>query len=203
MKTIGLVGGVASGKSLVAKLFEELGAGLLDADRAGHDVLAEDSVVQAALVERWGPAILAADGSIDRSAIAKHVFAAGDRADSEREFLESLLHDRIRRQLEAQRVKFAADGRPAVVLDAPLLLEAGWSPLCDLLVMVDSPRDDRLARAQARGWSSQEFARRESAQWPIDEKQRAAHVLIANDGTLDELREAVRDVWERHVAPPR
>jgi dephospho-CoA kinase len=202
MKTIGLVGGVASGKSLVAKLFEELGAGLLDADRTGHDVLAEDAVVQAALVERWGPSILAADGSIDRSAIARQVFAAGDRADSERQFLESLLHERIGRRLEAQRIHFANEGRPAVVLDAPLLLEAGWSPLCDVLVMVDSPRGDRLARAQKRGWSSQEFARRESAQWPVDEKQRAAHVRIANDGTLDELREAVRSVWERYVAPP-
>jgi dephospho-CoA kinase len=207
MKTIGLVGGVASGKSLVAKYFVELGAGLLDADRAGHDVLAEDPVVQAALVERWGPSILAADGSIDRSAIAKHVFGSGDdsasnQADSERQFLESLLHERIRRRLEAQRIQFANEGRPAVVLDAPLLLEAGWSPLCDVLVMVESPRDDRLARSQARGWSSPEFDSRESAQWAVDEKRRAAHVAIVNDGTLDELRAAVRSVWERYVAPP-
>ncbi len=164
-------------------------------------MLAEDAVVQAALVDRWGPSILAADGSIDRSAIAQRVFAAGSHADSERHFLESLLHERIRRRLEAQRNKFALEGRPAVVLDAPLLLEAGWGPLCDVLVMVDSPRDDRLARARQRGWSSDDFARRESAQWPVDEKRRAAHELIANDGTLNDLRDAVRDVWRRYVAP--
>jgi dephospho-CoA kinase len=202
MKTIGLVGGVASGKTLVAQCFAELGAGVLDADRAGHEVLAEDAVVQAALVERWGPSILAADGSIDRTAIAGHVFGAGSGAGEERRFLETLLHERIRRRLEAQRNKFVLEGRPAVVLDAPLLLEAGWGPLCDLLVMVDSPRDARLARARQRGWSSDDFARRESAQWPVDEKRRAAHVLLTNDGTVDELRDAIRDVWHRCVASP-
>lgn len=200
MKTIGLVGGVASGKSLVARCFAELGAGVLDADRAGHDVLAEDAVVQEALVDRWGASILAGDGSIDRSAIAGHVFGSGTGADEERRFLESLLHERIRRRLEAERNKFAMESRPAVVLDAPLLLEAGWGPLCELLVMVDSSRDARLARAKQRGWDNKEFARRESAQWPVDEKRRAAHVLIANDGTQDELRDAVRDVWNRYVA---
>ena len=76
MKTIGIVGGIASGKSLVAKLFAELGAGLLDADRAGHEVLAQDTV-RVMLVDRWGPSILTPAGSVDRSAIAKHVFAAG------------------------------------------------------------------------------------------------------------------------------
>ncbi len=93
MKTIGLVGGVASGKSLVAKLFEELGAGLLDADRAGHEVLAHDGKVRQAVVDRWGPSVLAADGSIDRAAVAACVFAADDpsaanQAALERKFLE-------------------------------------------------------------------------------------------------------------------
>jgi len=202
MKTIGLVGGVASGKSLVAQIFVELGAGLLDADRAGHEVLANDPEVRQAVVDRWGPSVLAADGSINRSAIAKHVFAADNRADRERQFLESLLHQRIRRRLDAQRAVFAAVGKPAVVLDAPLLLEAAWGPMCNVLVMVDSPRDERLARAVQRGWSSEEFLRRESVQWSVDDKRRQADVLITNDGTLDDLRDAVRDVWERYVVKP-
>ncbi len=202
MKTIGIVGGVASGKSAVAKLFVELGAGLLDADRAGHEVLAHDAKVQEALVSRWGSTVLAPDGSIDRAAVAACVFAAGEQAASERKFLESLLHVRIREQLDQERAKFAAEGRPAVVLDAPLLLEAGWGPLCDLLIMVDSPEKSRLARAMERGWTRDEFFRRESAQWTVDDKRRQANVLVANDGTLDELRTAVRDVWQRHILPP-
>jgi dephospho-CoA kinase len=198
MKTIGIVGGIASGKSLVAKLFAELGAGHLDADQAGHDGLAEDAV-RVALIDRWGPSILAADGNLDRATIAKHVFALGEQADADRAFLESVLHPRIRALLTEKTVEFAAAGRPAVVLDAPLLLEAGWGPMCDLLVMVDSPRETRLARALQRGWTTEEFFRRESAQWSVDDKRREANVLIQNDGSLDDLREAVRDVWQRQV----
>jgi dephospho-CoA kinase len=204
MKTIGLVGGIASGKSLVAKLFAERGAGMLDADRTGHEVLARDAEVRAALVARWGPTILAPDGSIDRAAIAACVFASdtassAEAAHQEREFLESLLHPRIKARLSEKTAEFAAAGYPAVVLDAPLLLEVGWGPMCDLLVMVDAPREARLARAIERGWTSQEFARRESAQWPVEEKRRHAKVVIKNDGTLDDLQTAVRDVWQHHV----
>jgi len=101
--------------------------------------------------------------------------------------------------LSEKTAEFAAAGRPAVVLDAPLLLEAGWGPMCNLLVMVDSPRETRLARAIERGWNRDEFTRSESAQWSVDDKRREANVLIRNDGSLDDLREAVHDVWQRHV----
>jgi len=205
MKTIGLVGGVGSGKSLVAKLFAELGAGLLDADRAAHDVLAHDDDVRQAVVERWGPSVLAADGSIDRAAVAARVFAAGDdsaspRAAGEREFLESLLHPRVRRLLEEETSQFAAQGYRAVVLDAPLLLEAGWSPVCDLIVMIDADQDVRLARVEERGWSAADFACREAAQWPVAKKRSAAHVTLANHGDVASLRTAVRDLWNEQVA---
>jgi dephospho-CoA kinase len=201
MKTIGLVGGVASGKSLVAKMFAELGAGLLDADRTGHDVLANDPDVKRALVERWGPSILAADGTVDRSGVAACVFASDDRSERERRFLEELLHPRIRVRLEEQRRQFAAEGRPAVVLDAPLLLEAGWAPMCDIVVMVDSAQETRLDRARQRDWSDAEFARREAAQWPVEQKRRSAHVTLANEASPDALRAAVRGVWDQVVAP--
>jgi dephospho-CoA kinase len=200
MKTIGLVGGVASGKSLVAQLFEERGAGLLDADRAGHEVLAHDGEVRQAVVDRWGPSVLTADGSIDRAAIAARVFDANDVSATERQYLESLLHPRIRRLLAEKTTQFAAQGRLAVVLDAPLLLEAGWGPLCDLVVMVEADRDVRLARAEERGWSAAEFSRREAAQWPVAEKRRAAHATLVNSGDVAALRTAVGELWRKHVA---
>ena len=200
MKTIGLVGGVASGKSLVAQLFEERGAGLLDADRAGHEVLAHDGEVRQAVVDRWGPSVLAADGSVDRAAIAARVFDANDVSATERQYLESLLHPRIRRLLAEKTTQFAAQGRLAVVLDAPLLLEAGWGPLCDLVVMVEADRDVRLARAEERGWSAAEFSRREAAQWPVAEKRRAAHATLVNSGDVAALRTAVGELWRKHVA---
>jgi dephospho-CoA kinase len=199
MKTIGIIGGVASGKSTVARMLVELGAGLLDADRTGHQVLAKDAEVGAALRQRWGDSVLHSDGSVDRTALAATVFASTDQAAADREFLETLLHPRIGRRLAKLRDQYAAEGRPAVVLDAPLLLEAGWGPMCDLVVMVDAPRELRLARAAERGWSEAEFARREAAQWPVDDKRREAHLLVANDGTENELRSAMRHLWARHI----
>jgi dephospho-CoA kinase len=201
MKTIGLVGGVASGKSLAGKMLVDLGAVLLDADRTGHAVLAEDADARKAVVNRWGNAILRSDDQVDRAAIGRHVFAETAAGAADRKFLEDLLHPRIGRRLNQQRDAAAAAGKPAVVLDAPLLLEAGWGTICDLVLMIDSPRDLRLERARSRGWSETEFDRREAAQWPPDEKRRLADVVIPNQGTDEELRSAITDFWHREIQP--
>jgi len=201
MRTIGLVGGVASGKSLAAKILVDLGAGLLDADRTGHAVLADDAEVHEKLRERWGDAIFAPEGAVDRSALARLVFANGSHAAADRRFLEALLHPRIRSRLESLRDQFAAEGKPAVVLDAPLLLESGWNSMCDIVLMIDSDHALRLERAQARGWTDAEFARREAAQWSIDKKRQAADVVIANNGTADDLRREVEAFWQNDLSP--
>ncbi len=202
MKTIGIIGGVASGKSTVARMLVEFGAGHLDADRTGHQVLAEDVEVHDALRERWGEAVFNPDGSVNRVAVASRAFLAGDTAADDRRFLEGLLHPRIRHRLEKLREQFAAEGRSAVVLDAPLLLEAGWGPICDLVVMVEAPRELRLARAAERGWNETEFRQREAAQWPIEKKRREADVVVTNDGSEEELRKSVRAIWDVHGGAP-
>jgi dephospho-CoA kinase len=181
-------------------MFVELGAALLDADRTGHAVLAEDLEVRQALANRWGDEVFAADGSVDRAAVARRVFAETDAGRVDLEFLESLLHPKIRRRLNFERDQAVAAGKPAVVLDAPLLLEAGWGPMCDLVLMVDVPRDIRLARARLRGWSDAEFARREAAQWSVQEKRRLADAVLPNSGSEVELRESVRDFWDHNIA---
>lgn len=200
MKTIGLVGGVASGKSRVAHLLADLGAGVLDADRAGHDVLETHPEVREEIRQRFGPAVLAVDGRVNRQAIARRVFAAGDRAAEDRDFLERLLHPLIRERLEALREKFAAERRPAVVLDAPLLLEAGWGSLCDVVVMVEASREARLARGRQRGWTEADFDNREAAQWSVDVKRRHADAVLPNDGSEQELRQAVQRFWSQQIA---
>ena len=201
MKTIGLVGGIASGKSLVAKLLVERGAGLLDADRAGHAVLAENADVQRALRKRWGDEVFNADGTVNRKAIAHHVFAAADAGSADRRFLEDLTHPHIRNRLKSELAHFAAEGRKAVILDAALLFEAGWQTLCDLVIFVDSPRETRLKRARTRGWTDTDFAVREAAQWPIEDKRRAADIVLTNDGTEADLSQAVAEFWDRHISP--
>lgn len=200
MKTIGLVGGVASGKSRVGQMLVELGAGLLDADRASHAVLADEAEVHAALRARWGDSVFLADGSVDRAAVAHRVFGQSETAAADRQFLEDLLHPRIRRRLEAERREMIAAGRPAIVVDAPLLLEAGWGAMCDIVLMVDASRETRLARARNRGWSEADFDEREAAQWPIAKKRDAADVVITNNGTEQRLRDAVRQFWDRHIS---
>jgi dephospho-CoA kinase len=201
MKIIGLVGGVASGKSRVAAMLAELGAALIDADRVGHALLVEDAEVKNALRQRWGDAVFTEQGLIDRRAVAQRVFAPGPAGQADRRFLEEWLHPRIGKKLVEARDIFAAAGQPVVVLDAALNFEAGWQQLCDLIVFVDAPREVRLARARQRGWSEADFADREAAQWPVDEKRRAAHVVICNDGSEEQLRQAVQQLWGRFVAP--
>jgi dephospho-CoA kinase len=199
VKSIGIIGGIASGKSLVAKLLSELGARTLDADKIGHAVLAEDAEVRQAIVGRWGPGVVAADGSIDRKAVAQRVFAPGDAGGAELEFLEELLHPRIRQRLDSRRNELAATGDAPVVIEPSMLLESGWELPLDVLVMVDASRKNRLARARERGWSEEQFAAREAAQWPVEEKRRRADVVIANDGSPEALRRAVLAFWEKYV----
>jgi dephospho-CoA kinase len=196
MLIIGLTGGIASGKSAVAGELAALGAVVLNADQAAHQVI-NYADVKELLVERWGSGVLKADGSTDRRAVASRVFGPTSESREDLDYLESVLHPRIRAEFTAKLASLRAAGAQAAVIDAPLLLEAGWDNLCDLLIFVDSPREDCKRRAQTlRNWSADEFAARESAQMPIEEKrQRATHV-IANDGTLDELRIRMNELWK-------
>jgi dephospho-CoA kinase len=201
VKTIGLIGGIGSGKSLVAEMLGELGALVLDADKMGHAILADDPDVRDAVRRRWGEAVFPAEGGVDRRAIARRVFGDGPAALDDRRFLEGQLHPRIRRRLEAERDSAAAESKGrAVVVDAALLFEAGWNDACDLVVFIDAPRDMRLQRARQRGWSDEEFAAREAAQWPVEEKRRRSNVVIPNDDSREDLRRAVQAFWAQHIA---
>jgi dephospho-CoA kinase len=194
MHTLGLIGGVACGKSAVADALARRGAVVLKADEFGHQVLAEPEV-RDALVERWGRGVLDAEGRIDRPAVARIVFAPTAAGAGEREYLEQLTHPRIRACMESAIRQLPDAAIPAVVLDAALLIEAGWSGLCTAIAFVDCQRDDRLRRAMARGWTEQDFSRREAAQLPIEEKRRRATHVIDNSGSLADLDREVERFW--------
>ena len=195
MKVIGLIGGIASGKSAVAAEFARLGAVVLDADRAAHETL-QSAEVKQVLSERWGSEILDTADEIDRSKIAAKVFSGTPESDKELEFLEQTLHPRIREQFSAEMTRLSQSGTEAAVIDAPLLLEAGWKGLCDAIVFVDSPREMRLQRALGRNWTEEQFSRREAAQMPIELKQRQATHIVVNREGLQDLKLGVREVWE-------
>ena len=176
---IGLVGGIASGKSFVGRLLENLGAQRIDADLLGHEVLILKEVRER-LVQIWGPNILNDQGEVDRAKIGRLVFGNSFNSVAQRKQLEAIVHPRIR-SLAFERIS-AIRSWPevplAIVLDAPLLIEAGWEPMCDFILFIDSPREERIHRATARGWTESHFADREASQIPLDEKRsRATHFL--------------------------
>jgi dephospho-CoA kinase len=194
MQVVGLLGGVASGKSTVSQLLAEAGAGVLDADRAGHEALLLPQVEQAAR-SRWGESVFDVDGRLDRSRLAQIVFTPPPDGIRERRFLEQLTHPEIAKIIQRQADALAEEACPVAVLDAPLLLEAGWDRLCSTLVFVDVPREIRLSRALDRGWSSAEFTAREQAQLPVEAKRARADLVVENAGKLEETRRQVAQVW--------
>jgi len=195
MHLIGILGGVASGKSLVARQLTRLGAGLLDADLAGHEVLRLPQI-EDAVRRRWGDGVFGPDGSVDRSRLARLVFADPPDGPRERRYLERLTHPEIARLLSRQAEALTASGSRAVVLDAPLLLETGWDRLCEKLVFVHASRRARLSRALARGWSKEDFAAREEAQESLDSKRELADVVVDNSGSPEQTQAQIEHFWQ-------
>ncbi|MEZ6196500.1 MAG: dephospho-CoA kinase [Planctomycetota bacterium] len=188
---IGITGGIGSGKSTVCGLLSEEGALVLDADAASREVV-EEPEVRAALVRRFGEAIFDGDGRLDRAALADLVFGP-DASDARRD-LEAIIHPAVRARIDGDLARARDEGRPLVVLDVPLLMRSPYREECDLLVFVRSARETRNRRTARRGWTPDELERRERAQTPLAEKERAADRVLDNDGDLAELRAAVREL---------
>jgi dephospho-CoA kinase len=195
MILIGILGGVASGKSEVSRRLQSLGAEVLDADQVGHAVLRELEV-RRAVGHRWGERVLDAAGEIDRRKVAEIVFAGTPESDVELKFLEQSTHPRIGQRLESQLAEWHRAGVRAAVLDAPVMLKAGWDRLCQRIIFVDAPRPVRLARARQRGWSETDFAAREAAQEPLEAKRTRADLTIDNSATREQLYAQVDRFWQ-------
>ena len=196
MQVIGILGGVASGKSLVARQLEKLGAVVLDADALGHEVLRRPEVT-VAIRDRWGERVIAEGGQIDRSAVARIVFADSAEGRRELEFLEELTHPKIGELLRRRLDELAMAGQaPAAVLDAPVMLKAGWDGHCDRIVFVDAPREVRLARARGRGWNEEVFSAREAAQESLDAKRERADVVIDNSSSTELTQAQIEHLWQ-------
>lgn len=174
---IGLLGGVAAGKSTVAGLFAAHGLHHVAADAIAHAVTAEPGVV-AELAAAFGPGVVP-DGHLDRAALAAVVF----RDPPARARLEAILHPRIRARILTELEAARAAGT-SVLLDAPLLLETGLIVFCDEVVFVAVSVDERRRRAAQRGWPAGELERREAAQRPLADKEARAGHHIDNGGDL-------------------
>jgi dephospho-CoA kinase len=206
---VGLTGGIGGGKSEVAAILAQRGATVIDADAVGHALL-DDPRVRARIVARFGEGItsgagreLAAAAGIDRRALAAIVFADP----VQRRALEEIVHPLMRARFAAaiqQAMQAGPDQCRAVVLDAAILLEAGWDDLCDLVVFVEAPRAERLRRAaRQRGWSDSAFEEREKAQWPCALKRRRAALVIDNAAGVDSLARQLDRLDELLARSPR
>lgn len=199
---IGVLGGIASGKSWVARRLCGPGGVLIDADALAREVL-ESPPLRGALREAFGSAIERPDGTLDRQALADRIFS--DPGAKER--LEAFTHPLIRARIRARLEDARAARVPRVVLDVPLLLENeashGLTAQCHELVFVDSDPAQREARAIAtRGWKPGEVARREARQLPLEAKRARAGCRIDNFGDLDALARATDACSARLAARP-
>ncbi len=181
---IGLLGGIAAGKSAVADLFAAHELVIVDADRLAR-VISEEPAALQEIAAAFGPGLVIG-GRLDRAAMADLVFA--DPTNKRR--LEAILHPRIRTRILAELDAARAAGR-SVLLDAPLLLEGGLIDYCDRVVFVAADETTRRRRAAGRGWDDRELARREAAQAPLAEKMARADRTIHNDGDLPETARQV------------
>lgn len=197
-RVIGVLGGIASGKSAVARLAAGEHGVVIDADEEARLVLAEPSVREA-IRARFGPDVIARDGGVDRERLAAIVFGSLDAKSALEAFTHPRIRDRIRAQLDAAR----AAGSPRIALDVPLLLENdaqhGLVAECDELWFVDAALAQRDARAvERRGWKAGEVARREALQMPLDRKRARADHVLSNHGSLSDLEAAVRRILASH-----
>ena len=195
MQLIGLTGGIASGKSAVARRLAEHGAIVIDADQLAREVVAPGTRALARIAEEFGPTVIASDGSLDRAALGSLIFSSPTR----RELLNSITHPAVSaRSQELFRAAADADASSIVVYDVPLLVEAGRVDEFDQIVVVHASTETRIARmVELRGMERAEALRRISAQASDAERLAVADVVIDADVSLAFTEEQADALWDR------
>lgn len=187
---IGVTGGIGSGKSSVARLLAECNGIVVDADQIAHEALRQPELL-GRVVAQFGTTVIGPDGAIDRKRLGKIVFSAPEKRVALEAIVLPWIRGRIHQELSAARAR--TDCR-IVVLDAPLLIEGGWTDHVDVMIHVDSSFSSRLARVQDRGWDESELKRRELLQLPLTDKQAMADHVINNSGGFESLRSQVQAI---------
>ncbi len=192
MLTIGLTGGIGTGKSEVSRLLETLGASVVNADRIGHEAYKHPSPVWQEVVDVFGEGILGPDGEVDRKKLGSIVFADPKAMKK----LNSIMHPRMAGIIDAKIDQLRSEGAQAVVLEAALLLEAGWDSMVDEVWLVHAPREIIVERLKVRSNLSEgEVEDRMRSQLAYEDASQRAQVVIHNTGELPDLRREVESSW--------
>lgn len=198
MLVIGLTGNIGTGKTTISRMLAELGAAVINADRLGHELYQPNSPVYSEVVAAFGNGILRPDGQIDRQKLGQIVFA--DAAALER--LDQITHPRIYEIVKRKIEEYRRSGTKIVVLEAALLIEAGWTPLVDQLwVTIASESTIAKRLKHSRGLTEQQTLIRLRSQMPQEEKARQADVAINTDCSIDELKSKVTELWRNLHKP--
>jgi dephospho-CoA kinase len=192
---IGLTGGIGSGKSTVSALLAQRGAWVVDADRIAREVLEPGTPGLAAVAEAFGGGVLAADGSLDRPALAAVVFSDPEA----RRRLDGIVHPLVRHR--TAELVAAAPEDAVVVNDVPLLVETGQAASYDLVLVVEADPETRVARLVQRGLTEDDARARMAAQASDEQRRAVADVVLDNSGTTEQLAEQVERFWAERVEP--
>jgi dephospho-CoA kinase len=193
MNIIGLTGGIASGKSTVAKILAEFGAEIIDADQIAREIVAPGEDAWQAIIQHFGNDILLPDRTIDRRKLGDIVFGN----DEKRATLDRITHPAILARIQARVLQAEQAGTKVVVLDIPLMIEVGWQYLVQSLWLVYVDRETQLSRLQSRDKLTLSQAQaRLAAQMPLEEKRKYADVIIDNGGSLEETKQQIQQAWK-------
>jgi dephospho-CoA kinase len=193
-RVIGLTGGIGSGKSTVSRFLAELGAAVIDADKIGHEVYRPDTDTWRELVKTFGRGILAADNTIDRKKLGAIVFSN----EEELKRINAIIHPQITEIIKKQLDDYRRKEAKVIVLDAPVLLEAHAKNLVDEVWVVVADEENVIKRAVARtGLREEQIRDRIRAQMSKTERIKNAQVIIYNDGTPEDLRGKIKNLWEQ------
>lgn len=191
-RVIGLTGGMGSGKSTVSQLLAEFGAVIIDADKVGHEAYQPNTKTWQELVATFGQQIVAPDGAIDRKKLGAIVFGSPEQL----ERLNHIVHPRMFEMMKESIEQYRRQGVKVVVLDAAILFEANWTPLVDTIWVVVASESAVITRAKARtGLPEEQIRSRLHSQMSNEERTKRANVVIHNDGTFEELRTKIRELW--------
>jgi dephospho-CoA kinase len=194
MLSIALTGGIGSGKSLAGEIFQELGAVVIDSDQLARDVIERGTDGFDEVVAQFGDEILTG-GDIDRAKLAQIVF----KDESARRKLEAIIHPKVREL--ATKIASRVPSEGVVINQIPLLFETKGAGRFDLVISISSSLDFRQERLIERGLKSYEIDRRIEAQATDEDRASIANFVIENNGTVEDLEQAIRELWEREIIP--